>query len=51
MDPEPTKWLILTLDHIGGLKIEILKFGLRHVLSLSKLGLEPTFNEAETFGD
>ena len=32
------------------LKINILKIGLRHVLSWPKLGLEPQFHESGTFG-
>ena len=32
------------------LKIKISKIGLRHVLSWSKLGLEPKFHDPGTFG-
>ena len=32
------------------LKIKISKIGLRHVLSWSKLGLEPKFHDTWTFG-
>ena len=32
------------------LKIKISKIGLRHVLSWPKLGLEPKFHDAGTFG-
>ena len=32
------------------LKIKISKIGIRHVLSWPKLGLQPKFHEAGTFG-
>ena len=41
--------LVLTLDHMGT-PLKDSKIGLRHVLRLSKLGLEPKFNDAGAFG-
>ena len=48
---QPKRGQFLTLDHMGTppLKIKILKIGLCHVLSWSKLSLEPKFDDPRTF--
>ena len=50
--PAVEKGLIFNTGPYGDspLKIKILKSGLRHVLSWTKLGLEPKFHESGTFG-